>query len=870
MANSPFFPMEDLFGEEFTPVAPVRTSAHSCDTCGRYQHCKSPKFPVYGEGAKGILIVSEFPSASDDASGIPLSGDSGAILHRELRRLGLDLKRDCWTVFALRCYTKNDWDGENGKQGDKERTDAGKACYPKLHETISQLSPTCIIPLGPIAIQALLGQRLGGRMSGTQPTSFIGHQIPDQDLQAWVCPTSGLKHLLTYEKKQDIQKFFKLQLEAGIRKVGIPVPKAFSTDDVTIFHGAKEYVELLKTIKPGMDIAFDYETTGLKPQRHGHEIVYASVAFGPENHVKGFAGYFHKDDPDFMREWRRILTDPNIGKVAHQNQFEDTWTFVRGGGFWVRGWIGDTCLGAHVLNNNDPTSLKFLVYTNFGIMGYDHEVDKYLKANDETEGANSFNRIYDAPPEKMMAYNGMDSIGSLECFYKQRHKLLEYKPQLRGNRFLLEASPELARASEIGIQLDVSMMQESRKRIAVDMDTTLKRIQSYPEVSSTFNPNAPEQISKLFYDTLKMPMGRSGRVADEAALQSFHSPIANDILEWKKMSKLSGTYLDGFMRESESGTIHTSFRIDNVTTFRSSSSNPNFQNVPKRDKVAKKMIRSALKPRPGHVLIELDYKAVEVSVGYCNHLDKNMGAYLRDPHSDMHSDIGSKIFMMSRDDVKPYRSDAKFLATFAEFYGSKAEAFGRQKHGEVTLKMWDYLQVHPELLDHMRTNGAGTLDKLQEHLVAWEKDLWTNMFPGYAQWKRDIWRFYQEHLYVEQKTGFRCWGPLGFNDATNYPIQGPAFHCLLWTMKNTAPLIRDIAGESEAAVCGQIHDALVVDARPDLVPQVAEIVQEWGTRKLVQHWKWLDTPMTIEMEGSEIDGHWADMKPLHERDYWPK
>jgi hypothetical protein len=192
-------------------------------------------------------------------------------------------------------------------------------------------------------------------MSGTQPTAFIGHQIPDQDLQAWVCPTSGLKHLLEYERKQDIQKFFRTHVEGAIKKVGTPVPKAFEPKDIVLIQSPSEYVELLRTIKPGMDIALDYETTGLKPQRRGHEIVYASVAFGPENHVKGYAGYFYKDDPAFMAEWKRILADPNIGKVGHQNQFEDTWTFVRGGGFWINGWIWDTCIGAHVLNNNDPT-----------------------------------------------------------------------------------------------------------------------------------------------------------------------------------------------------------------------------------------------------------------------------------------------------------------------------------------------------------------------------------------------------------------------------------------------------------------------------------------------------------------------------------
>jgi DNA polymerase I-like protein with 3'-5' exonuclease and polymerase domains len=724
------------------------------------------------------------------------------------------------------------------------------------------------MPLGPVAVQALLGDRLAGRMSGTQPTAFIGQCIPDQDLQAWVCPIPGLKHTLKLEKKRDVQEFFRRHVAKACQYVGKPVPRAFGPADVTIMESAAEYTNLLRTIQPGMDVGFDYETTGLKPQREGHKIICAAVAWGPPGKVHAYSGKFYAGDPEFMAEWVRVVTDPEIGKTAHQSQFEDMWTKVLGGGHWVQGWRADTCLDAHIVNNEAPTSLKFLAYTEFGILGYDHEVDPYIGSKEK--GGNEFNRMeefFKKWPTKMLTYCGMDAIASEEGRHRQRETLREYTPQLRGSRFFMRSAPELARASHVGMRLDTGMLEANKRKLAVDMDETLKRIQSYPSVPKDFNPNAAPQVSKLFYDILGHKIGRGGRVADETALQSFGTPLAMDVLAWKKMHKLSSTYIDGFLREAVGGVIHPSYSLNKVVTYRSSSQDPNFQNIPKRDPIAKKAIRSAIKPRPGHILIEADYKAVEVSIGYCNHHDANMGRYLTDKSSDMHRDGASKIFLLPGSDVKPYRGDTKMLWTFAEFYGSKAAAFGDATYGEVTLAVWEYLQVHPELLAHMGSQGIKTLDALQEHLVACEKDLWTNMFPDYEQWKRDTWRFYQDNLYVPLKTGFRCWGPLGYNDATNYPIQGPAFHCLQWTMDESAPRIRDIAGEEEAAVCCEIHDALVIDCHPRHAEKVCEIVQEWGTRRLPQAWTWIDTPLTIEIESSLVNGSWADMDLVEKRSF---
>ena len=87
-----------------------------------------------------------------------------------------------------------------------------------------------------------------------------------------------------------------------------------------------------------------------------------------------------------------------------------------------------------------------------------------------------------------------------------------------------------------------------------------------------------------------------------------------DSLQIRKLEKIKGTYLEAFVREQTDGFIHPFYNLHNVRTYRSSSADPNFQNIPKRDKESMKICRRAILPRPGHMLVEADFSALEVNI----------------------------------------------------------------------------------------------------------------------------------------------------------------------------------------------------------------------------------------------------------------
>ena len=64
------------------------------------------------------------------------------------------------------------------------------------------------------------------------------------------------------------------------------------------------------------------------------------------------------------------MRSPKKGKIAHNNTFENRWTFDQGKDYWVNNWEWDTCLAAHCIDNKKRTGLKPLTYINFGVIGY--------------------------------------------------------------------------------------------------------------------------------------------------------------------------------------------------------------------------------------------------------------------------------------------------------------------------------------------------------------------------------------------------------------------------------------------------------------------------------------------------------------------
>lgn len=430
-------------------------------------------------------------------------------------------------------------------------------------------------------------------------------------------------------------------------------------------------------------------------------------------------------------------------------------------------------------------------------------------------------------------------------------------------KLMQEGSMALARAERNGIHIDMRYCHRTLKRITRKcdkIDEELRDSELYTkgrkEYGKKFNPESNEQLAYILYEVLGHDVTKTTATGknstDEEALRATGNKDVLKVLEKRKLTKVGTTYIGGFVREQINGIIHPFFHLHFVRTFRGSSSNPNFQNIPNRDPEMKALARTAIIPRPGHMLLAADFSGVEVRVATCYHKDPEMIKYNSDSTKDMHRDMAMECYKIPQKLIsKVVRNSVKGKFVFAQFYGdywkSCAQGMWQDVLDEKTYKLDD----GTTLLSHMRSVGLGNLPRFESHIEKVEKNFWGKRFPKYAEWKEEWWDGYQERGYFDTLTGFRCGGIMSRNDAINYPVQGSAFHCLLWSLTRITEI--GIKRKWRSHVVAQIHDEIVMDVHPDELEEVTEVLNYIMQEALLEHYKWIIVPIEVEIEACPVD-----------------
>jgi len=437
----------------------------------------------------------------------------------------------------------------------------------------------------------------------------------------------------------------------------------------------------------------------------------------------------------------------------------------------------------------------------------------------------------------------------------------------------------LARAEQQGIRIDTEYCEKKKQHITRRIDHLQKQIEGTKFYrrwnhiyGSKTNIYSNHQLSNILYKIMKVTppkltnKGNMG-ATDEDALSHIDIPELKLILQMRKLAKIRDTYLEAFLREEVGGYIHPFFHLHLARTYRSSSSSPNFQNIPKRDKEALKICRGALFPRPEHQLLEADFSAIEVNISCQYHKDPVMLSYLKDENSDMHLDMAKQIFIFdSLDKNTPshsiLRQAAKNGFVFPQFYGDYYEnnAKGIAEWIKLPQTKWRLgtgikLSEDKYISDHLIQHGIKSFTHFVEHMKDVENDFWTRRFKGYAAWRKAWVKKYRELGYLKMLSGFVCSGTLRKNEIINYPIQGTAFHCLLYTFIKLDEIMRKESWDSK--LIGQIHDSILMDVNPNELVRIETTIQKIVKEELPKFFKWIVIPLEIEIEVYEGDKPWV-------------
>ena len=380
--------------------------------------------------------------------------------------------------------------------------------------------------------------------------------------------------------------------------------------------------------------------------------------------------------------------------------------------------------------------------------------------------------------------------------------------------------PVLSECEEAGFMIDKAGIIEFGEALAEVADELTKKI--YAEAGEVFNINSPKQLGEIIYEKLALAPAKKGKhPTDAATLEEMRhlSPIIDDILEYRQVTKLHGTYTTPLAEVAdEESRIHTDFKQALTATGRLSSAEPNLQNIPIRTKLGRQM-RSYFIAKEGYTLVDADYSQIELRLLAHISGDYNMSEAFR-TGEDIHRKTAAAVFGLPEEYVtEDMRKRAKAV-NFGIVYGisgfSLAKDIGTTTK-EATKYIKNYLYNYP------------FIDKYLEDVVieATEKGYTTTPMG-------------RRRYIPELKAANAPMRAFGKRVAMNAPIQGAAADIMKLAMIKVSEAIK--ANGLDARIVMQVHDELVIEAKEDIAEQVKLLVKE-----VMENVTELTVPLTVDV-----------------------
>lgn len=391
-------------------------------------------------------------------------------------------------------------------------------------------------------------------------------------------------------------------------------------------------------------------------------------------------------------------------------------------------------------------------------------------------------------------------------------------------------SPILAQMEKQGIAVDVQGLEEFGRELTGEIKRLEEEI--YKDAEETFNINSPQQLGHILFEKLGLPpmkKTKTGYSTDADTLEELktsHS-IVERVLDYRQLSKLMSTYVNGLLAQIHEGRVHTTFQQTVTATGRLSSTEPNLQNIPIRLELGR-LLRKVFQPtQEGWVLLSADYSQIELRILAHYSQDEVMreSFFL---NQDVHTRTASEVFGVPMDEVtKDMRRKAKAV-NFGLVYGLTDFGLGRDL-GVPRKEAKTYIEKYFHRYE-------GVKRYLEEIVVKAKEE---------AQVRTLLNRL---RRIPELRHPNRVQRQFGERIAMNTPIQGTAADIMKLAMLGVAEALKPY----RANLLLQVHDELVIEVAPEDLEEVAKIVREEMENAFP-----LSVPLTVECKTGP---NWYDME----------
>lgn len=415
--------------------------------------------------------------------------------------------------------------------------------------------------------------------------------------------------------------------------------------------------------------------------------------------------------------------------------------------------------------------------------------------------------------------------------YENNYNLLkENKQEEIYEKIELPLSKVLLKMEKEGIRVSSEILDNQKEIISKKLEEITAKIYEY--AGEEFNISSPKQLGEILFEKMQVGKGKKNKTSyktDEASLEKLANvhPIINLILEYRGLSKLKSTYIDGLKEYIVDGKIHTIFKQTVARTGRLSSIHPNLQNIPVKTEEGKQ-IRKAFLPS-NDVFLSLDYSQIELRI-LASTINSKPMIDTFNAGGDIHAKVAADIHNKDIKDVTKAERSAAKAVIFGIVYGISGFGLGENLH--ISKKEADefiekYYHLYPEVKQYM------------EKMIEFAKQN-GYVYTNYGR-KRVISEINDANFMV-RKSGERM--------AINTPIQGSAADIIKMAMIKIDEIFTKENIQSKLVL--QIHDELIFDVKNEELEKVENIVKD-AMENIVS----LSVPLKVS---TDVGTNWYDLK----------
>lgn len=596
-----------------------------------------------------------------------------------------------------------------------------------------------------------------------------------------------------------INFYTKMEFNAFLKKIKIEEPENEQSD-----------VEISKELLLDDNCYLVYETVGQNYSKD--EFLGIGLLINDRN-------YFLKPDDLKNKDIKDYFENPKYFKYTYD--YKGLYFILSKYGIEIKNVIFDLLIASYLINPvyaNDDFKVTYDNYENSDVPYYQN-----------IYGANT--KIH-TPNENVYISYSLNKCKALKKIKDKVFDLLIDNEMEYLMKIEMDLSRVLAKMELQGLRIDMNKLDEIGVRLSLKAEESKKKV--FLLAGEEFNLNSPKQLGDILFDKLSFPHGKKNKNGYSTSVDVLEKlgtqyEIVKDILDYRALSKLVSTYVNGLKEVTHDEFIHPLYKQTLTNTGRLSSVEPNIQNMPIRTETGQVIREVFISRFENGVIVSADYSQIELRVLAHMSADPKMIEAFKS-HVDFHTKTASEIFEVNVENVtKEMRRAAKAI-NFGIIYGmspwglSESLGISTNEANRFISKYFYNYQKAKECLDKFISDA---------YLLGYSKTL-----------------LGRRRYIPELKNPNGQIRSFGERTAMNSPIQGTAADIIKLAMNKVQAKMDE--EKMESIMIAQVHDELVFDCPENEANKMIEIV-----KNVMENAIKLDVPLEVGIASGK---NWFEAK----------